>query len=120
MTEARLPLSEAPAEGARRLLDVGGHRIGLFRVGDTLHAVADRCPHRGAPVCSSGRIATAVELRDGKPALGPAQAVLRCPWHKWEFELATGRCTVHPRLRLRRYAVRIEGDEIVVALAHPA
>jgi hypothetical protein len=63
-------LSEAPAEGARRMLDVGGHRVGLFRVGDTLHA--------------------------------------------------TGCCTVHPRLRLHRYAVRIEGDEIIVALAHPA
>jgi hypothetical protein len=25
---------------------------------------------------------------------------------------------VHPRLRVRRYSVRIDGDELVVSLAH--
>jgi hypothetical protein len=32
------------------------------------------------------------------------------------FEIATGRCAVHPRLRVRRYQVRTEGDELVVSL----
>ena len=68
--ELRLPLAEAPAPGERRMVELGGHRIGLYRVGEQLHALADRCPHRGAPLCSSGRIATAIELRDGRPALG--------------------------------------------------
>ena len=44
---------------------------------------------------------------------------MRCPWHKWDFDIATGRCAVDARLRVRRYAVRVEGDEIVVALRHP-
>lgn len=117
--ELRLPLAQAPAPGERRMVELGGHRIGLYRVGEHLHALADRCPHRGAPLCSSGRIATAIELRDGRPALGAADALVRCPWHKWDFDIASGRCVVDARLRVRRYAVRVEHDEVVVSLRHP-
>ena len=83
-TELRLPLADAPAQGERRMLELGGHPIGLFRVGDELYALADRCPHRGAPLCSSGRVTTSIELRDGRPALGEPDTVVRCPWHKWD------------------------------------
>lgn len=113
--EARLRSAEAPPEGTVRMLDIGGHRIGLIRVDGRLHALADRCPHRGAPICS-GRIGTPIEVRDGALALGDRESVLRCPWHKWEFEIATGRCLVDQRLRVRKYAVRLEGDEVVVSL----
>jgi nitrite reductase/ring-hydroxylating ferredoxin subunit len=117
--EARLPLWEAPAEGEVRVLEIGPHRVGLFRVGDRLHALADRCPHRGAPICS-GRVATPVEVRDGLLELGTRASVLRCPWHKWEFEIATGRCLVDDRIRVRRYAVEVDGDDVVVSLDRPA
>jgi 3-phenylpropionate/trans-cinnamate dioxygenase ferredoxin subunit len=117
--EARLPLAEAPPEGTLRLLDVGGHDVGLVQVDGRLHALANRCPHRGAPICS-GRITTPVEVRDGELVLGDRASVLRCPWHKWEFEIATGRCLVDQRLRVRTYAVRLEGEEIVVSLDRPA
>jgi nitrite reductase (NADH) small subunit len=117
--ELRLPLAQAPAQGERRMVELGGHRIGLYRVGEELHALADRCPHRGAPLCSSGLIATAIELRDGRPVLGAPETLVRCPWHKWDFDIATGRCAVDARLRVRRYAVRVEGDEVVVTLRHP-
>jgi len=116
--EARLPLREAPAEGDIRLVEIAGHRVGLFRVGDRLHALADRCPHRGAPICA-GRITTPTEVSDGRLQLGERASVLRCPWHKWEFEIATGRCLVDERLRLRRYAVHVEGDDVVVSLDQP-
>ena len=117
--ELRLPLADAPAQGERRMVELGGHRIGLYRVGDELHALADRCPHRGAPLCSSGRVATGIELRDGRPALGRRDALVRCPWHKWDFDIATGRCAVDAKLRVRRYAVHVDGDEVVVTLRHP-
>ena len=118
-TELRLRLTEAPAPGERRMVELGGHRIGLYRVGEDLHALADRCPHRGAPLCSSGRIATGIELRDGRPVLAEPDTLVRCPWHKWDFDIASGRCVVDPRLRVRRYAVRIDGDDVVVSLRHP-
>jgi nitrite reductase (NADH) small subunit len=117
--EVRISLADAPAAGEVRLLDLGGHRIGLYRVGDALHALADRCPHRGAPLCSSGRTVRGVRLNDGSPTRGAERAHLRCPWHKWDFDIATGRCLVHPDMRVRRYRVTIERGDVVVRLEHP-
>jgi nitrite reductase (NADH) small subunit len=117
--EARVPLADAPSPGDVLLVDVGGHRVGVFRVGDELYALADRCPHRGAPLCQ-GAVATVIEVRDGAVTLGEEHAVVRCPWHKWEFSIASGRALADPKLRVRRYAVRVDGDELVVTLDRPA
>jgi nitrite reductase (NADH) small subunit len=116
--EARLPLADAPDEGRVVMLDLAGHRVGLYRVNGAYHALADRCPHRGAPLCG-GRIATPIEAGPGGLTLGAPHSIVRCPWHKWEFEIATGRSLVDDKLRVRRYAVRLDGDEVVVTLNHP-
>ena len=116
--ETRLPLADAPVEGAVLMLDLGGHRVGLYRVEGTLYALANRCPHRGAPLCA-GRIATPIETGTTGLRLGPAHSIVRCPWHKWEFEIATGRALADAKLRVRRYAGRLDGDEVVVTVDHP-
>lgn len=118
-SHARVPLADAPALGEVRLVKLAGHTIGLYRVGDRFYAVADRCPHRGAPLCSGGRVVRGILLQDGSPTRGAAPALLRCPWHKWDFEIATGRCLVQPRLRVRRYRVEREGDDLIISLRHP-
>ena len=117
--QARIPLDELPEPGRIRMVDVGGHRVGLIRVGDELHAVADRCPHRGAPLCSGGRTVHGIRIDDGVAVRGTDRALLRCPWHKWDFDIASGRCVVHPTLRIRRYRVTVGEAEAVVELAHP-
>jgi len=113
--EVRVPVGDAPSEGGVRIVELDGHRIGLYRVGDAFFALADRCPHRGAPLCA-GSVATAVEVRDGEIVLGTPNATVRCPWHKWEFDIPTGRALLDERLRVRRYDVRVNGDEIIVSL----
>jgi nitrite reductase/ring-hydroxylating ferredoxin subunit len=100
------------------MVEIDGRRIGLYRVGEEFFALADRCPHRGAPLCA-GAVATAVDIRDGEIVLGTPNGTVRCPWHKWEFDIATGRAVLDERLRVRRYAVRVQGDEIVVSLDLP-
>jgi nitrite reductase (NADH) small subunit len=116
--EARIPLRDAPDEGAVRILEVGGHRVGLYRVAGSFYVLADRCPHRGAPLCS-GRVATPIEANGDTIVLGRRRSIVRCPWHKWEFDIVTGRSLVDSRLRVRRYAVRVEGGHVVVSLARP-
>ena len=76
--EVRLPLGDAPSEGGVRIVEIDGHRIGLYRVGDAFFALADRCPHRGAPLCA-GSVATAVEVRDGAVVLGTPNATVQVP-----------------------------------------
>ncbi len=118
--EVRVPASELPVPGQIRIVEIRHHRIGLMRVGDEIHALADRCPHRGAPLCSAGEVVTEIQLAaDGSLQLGEADSLIRCPWHKWDFEIATGTCQVDGQMRVRRYAVRHEGSDVVVSLDSP-
>lgn len=118
--ETRLELESAPAPGEIRLVQLGGRSVGLFNVDGTLHALADRCPHRGAPLCSRGAVVNAVTAGPEGVTLSDHLALVRCPWHKWDFEIATGRCPVDDRMRVRRYRVEIDEDEIVVTLDLPS
>jgi nitrite reductase/ring-hydroxylating ferredoxin subunit len=117
--EARIPLAQAPAPGGVWMVQVGTRRVAVFCVDGRFHALADRCPHRGAPLCSRGQVVTGVEVGDGELTTGPPNTLVRCPWHKWDFDIATGRCAVHGRLRVRRYSVRTDGDELIVSLDLP-
>ena len=45
--------------------------------------------------------------------------IIRCPWHLWEFEVATGRCLVDATVRVKTYPVSIEDGQVVV-YADPA
>ena len=116
--QTRLPLADAPPEGAVRMLEIGNHGIGLYRVSGRLYALANRCPHRGAPLCS-GMVATPLDANERGVSLGAHGSVVRCPWHKWEFDIASGRSLVDDRLRVRRYAVRLEDGHVVVTLDQP-
>ncbi len=116
--EVRLPASDAPDEGTVVMLDRAGHRVGLFWIEGTLHALADRCPHRGAPLCA-GKVAIPIEGGPTGLELGRSHSIVRCQWHKWEFEIAAGRALADAKLRVRCYAVRLDGDEVVVTRDHP-
>ena len=114
--EARLPLGEAPAEGERRLIEVGGHTIGVYQVDGAFFALADRCPHRAAPLASRGEVVNSVAWVGDELRVTRLNSLVRCPWHKWDFDIATGQCTVDARLRVKRYTTRVEGEELVVSL----
>jgi nitrite reductase (NADH) small subunit len=89
-----------------------------MRVAGELHAVADRCPHRGAPICTHGElVADMASYEPGSESGSAVEAtLLRCPWHKWDYDPTTGVCPVAPKLRLKRYHVWEEGDDVVVSL----
>jgi 3-phenylpropionate/trans-cinnamate dioxygenase ferredoxin subunit len=116
LRQTRLPLADAPAEGERRLVELGGRTIGVFRVAGAFFALADRCPHRGAPLCSLGEVVNAVEGVGDEAYVAREAALVRCPWHKWDFDIASGDCIVDARLRVRSYAAWVEGEELVVSL----
>ena len=98
------------------MVEVGGHPVGLFNVDGALYALADRCPHRGAPLCSWGEMVGAILPIGDRLHLVDEGHFIRCPWHKWDFEISTGQSPVAPHLQVRRYAVRTEGDDIIVSL----
>ena len=78
---------------------VAGDRIvALYNVDGQLHAIDGVCPHQGGPL--------------GKGTL--SGEVVTCPWHGWQFNVSTGCHLLNPRIVQPRFAVRVEGDSILV------
>jgi nitrite reductase/ring-hydroxylating ferredoxin subunit len=116
-TTVRFPKDELPA-GERKLVHVGTREIAVFNVEGTYYAIFNRCPHHQAPLHLGPIGGTSMPSPElGVREYGLRGRVLRCPWHHYEYDLATGRCLADPdHLRVRTYKVREDGDEIVVEL----
>jgi 3-phenylpropionate/trans-cinnamate dioxygenase ferredoxin subunit len=98
---ARVDVSEVE-EGQAIHLDGGPDGICLVRVGDGFHAVADRCSHED------------VALSEGE--VDPVECSVECWKHGSTFSLLDGQPQSLPATRpVAVYAVRREGDEIVVS-----
>lgn len=109
-------LDELPP-GSRRVFNLGGSRgIGVFNVDGHLFAIRNACPHKGAPLCHGRLRPHVISATPGDFAFEREGEVLKCPWHQWEFDLATGQSLYAPRVRVRTYRVTIEAGAIVVYL----
>ena len=88
-------------EGHGAYFDRGGHAVAVFNAGGgRFHAMSPLCPHEDGP------------LADG----WIEGAAVVCPWHGFDFDLATGKCLVDPDLCISVYPVRIAGTAIEVDL----
>jgi nitrite reductase (NADH) small subunit len=99
-TFERVGSLDALRSGGSFAATVAGQRIAVFDVEGTVIATQGRCPHARGPI-HEAQI---------------AGDVLTCPWHGYCFSLSTGECEDDPDLKLARYEVRIEGDDIMVRL----
>jgi nitrite reductase (NADH) small subunit len=63
-----------------RSVQVGGHHLAIFNLGDRFLTVENRCAHRAGP------------LADGIVSGG----TVVCPLHAWKIDLATGSVTNRP------------------------
>jgi nitrite reductase (NADH) small subunit len=120
MVEARFPLSEL-GEGERRSVDLDGVPVTVFNLGDRYVAYVDRCLHQAGPVCSRGTLhplLTAEILPDGdvREYFQDGARVIACPWHGWEYDLATGEALWNRARRLRPATVEVDGGDLRVRL----
>ena len=88
------------APGSLTQIDVGEAAIALCNADGIIHALEGICPHAGGPI--------------GQGALHGTTLV--CPWHSWEYDCVTGEHDRNPDIRLAKFAVRVEGDDILVDL----
>ena len=102
--------------GSRKLVRVGALEVGVFNVGGRFYALPNICTHQFGPLCQGAVSGTIVanEQTGFRRAWVHDDQVLICPWHGLEFDLTTGRCLAYPRVKLRSYTVRVEGDEVVL------
>ena len=105
-------IDEIPDRGGV-LAHVGDREIGVFKYRSELLAYDNRCIHQGGPICTGEILgATKVELDDDKRVvnveLDEDQMRIVCPWHGWEYDLASGEAAHDRRLRLRRFPITVE------------
>ena len=92
--------SEIPV-GRGLLVERDGVSVAVFNAGGgRFHAVSPICPHEDGPL-ADGWV-------EGDAAV--------CPWHGFDFELATGRCRVDDELAIPVYPVRVSGGAVEVDL----
>jgi nitrite reductase (NADH) small subunit len=95
-------------------VDAFGTEIALFNLDGVLFAVANACPHHGGPLCHGRVSGTRLPGAPYEHRFGREDRILTCPWHGWEFDLGTGAALFDPTVRVRRFEVAVEGEEIVL------
>src|SRR6267142_1169006 len=93
------PAAEVPSEGAK-LITLDQQELAIIAHGGKFYAVENRCPHKGGPLGLG-------QLRNG---------ILTCPWHRFRFELETGKSVTNPAMRARIYPVVIEDRNLVLTI----
>lgn len=94
------PVDKLPRDRGVKV-KVGEHRIAMFRVGDSVYAIGDRCSHAEASL-SEG------EVWDGS---------VECPRHGSEFDLETGKPSSLPATSpVPTYEVSVEDGIVFVTL----
>jgi len=84
--------------GALCEFQVAGRAIAVANIGGKLCAISGVCAHEGGPLGEG--------YFDGQ--------VVTCPWHGWQFEVATGKLVENPTLSVETYPVEIRGDDIFI------
>jgi len=88
-------------EGRGIRVDYGEHRVAVFRIGESVYAIGDRCSHAEASLADGELFGLDVE----------------CPRHGSEFNLETGKPASFPATKpVPIYDIRVEGDEAFLVI----
>jgi nitrite reductase/ring-hydroxylating ferredoxin subunit len=84
-----------------KLVEAGGQRIAVFKLGDGYCAIEDTCPHAGGPLSE-----------------GPLEGdVVTCPWHGSRFNVRTGAVLAPPATRgVKSFPVRVNGSDLEIQI----
>jgi 3-phenylpropionate/trans-cinnamate dioxygenase ferredoxin subunit len=95
--------------GERKIVEISGRSIGVFNLDGRYYALRNRCPHQGGPLCRGFQFGSLRSARPGDYEYSEPGAIIRCPWHGWEFDIRTGRSWFDPeRQRVRAYPAAVE------------
>jgi nitrite reductase/ring-hydroxylating ferredoxin subunit len=105
--------------GDRKIVDVNGKSVGVFRIDDQFYALRNRCPHQFGPLCAGTLAPRAISDGPGDVRMDSGPPLLACPWHGWEYDIATGQSFMGPgpgNMAVRAYEVNVlPGSELAQA-----
>ncbi|MBA3431772.1 MAG: Rieske 2Fe-2S domain-containing protein [Actinobacteria bacterium] len=105
-------------EGTHRIVRAGNREVGVFHMNGRWHAIPNLCPHQRGPVCE-GEVSGTIDYgphTDWKLVWIYEGEVVTCPWHSLEFHVPSGRCLALPHIKLRKFDVRVSGEDITVVV----
>lgn len=114
MTGELFPAADI-SPGELRAATVDGLAVVVICTPDgEVHALRDSCPHQRAAL-SKGRLEEAVAGGSAGEYARSGEFIVRCPWHRFEFDVKTGRCLADPeKLRVRVYDVSVVDGNLIL------
>ncbi len=124
MSEIRVCAVSDLGDPGRKVVDVNGQEIGIFRLGEEVFAYLNSCPHLDGPVCQGKILPLALEavgedLTSSGRVFSKTQMNVICPWHGFEFDIRTGEHPTNKRIKLRKVKTQVVDGEIFVAPLRP-
>jgi nitrite reductase (NADH) small subunit len=111
----RVCAAEELPPGERKIVRVGNASIGVFNVDGDYYAMRNVCPHHAAELCLGVVTGTMLPSEPGEYHFDSEHTVIRCPRHRWEFSLETGRSFTDPaRYRVKVYDVAIVDGDVLL------
>jgi nitrite reductase/ring-hydroxylating ferredoxin subunit len=103
------------SDGRFAIIEADRRSIGVIRWDGRFFALRNLCPHNGAPLCSGTTASFVAEDPSAPPGLtiDPERLIVICPWHRWEFDAATGHALVGD-LRVKTYPIKVDGGRVLV------
>jgi nitrite reductase (NADH) small subunit len=77
---------------------LGENSYAICNIAGELYALDGICPHAGGPL-GQGNVQDNMVI---------------CPWHEWAYDCRTGENDYDPTVRLDRFVVKTEGDDILI------
>lgn len=87
----------------RTVFKKGPKQIAIFKVGENIYAIDNRCPHQGYPLLEGS-----IE-----------ESHVTCHWHHWKFDLNSGRCLTGGD-DVRNYKTKVEENAVWIDLSEPS
>lgn len=107
--------------GDKKIVEIGGRSIGVYNVNGVFHAILNRCPHQGGPLCQGRTTGFLIADQPGGTYEYTRKGeIVRCPWHGWEYDITTGQSWVNPdNVRVRQYEVGVTASDNIDAEIDP-
>jgi NAD(P)H-dependent nitrite reductase small subunit len=86
--------------GTGKVIEAGGKTLAVFNCEGAFYAIDNTCKHRGGPLGEGMLSGTTVT----------------CPWHGWDYDVTTGACAMDDSIKVQKFDVKVEGDDILVAV----
>ena len=85
---------------------------GAKRLDANYKVILNVCPHAAAEVCKGIIRDLIFSNTVGEFLINENNQTLVCPWHRWEFDLNTGKSVVKSKLKIRIFETFVENENL--------